>query len=100
MHTPWGVARTQQQLDEGVIWVETTNHGGILVEKASACRLLSEKACKIGVSWQDFLAFEQEQDMVVVFYEHPEWYIWAEEDLTGKIAEDLLRQSHPEYFST
>lgn len=99
MQTPWGVALTTLQLDEGVFWVETTEHGGILIEASQAKAALSEKALKIGQPWYDFIAFEQEHNMGVIFYEHPEWYPWAEEELTEKLAEDNLRQDHPDYFA-
>lgn len=98
MHTPWGDAQTKQQLDEGIFLVQTAQHGGLLVKISRAKELLSEKAVKIGIPWNDFLAFEQDHDMMVVFYEHPELYPWVEEELTAKFAEDSLRQHHPEYF--
>lgn len=97
-HTPWGFAHSQEQLDEGVLWVETVHHGGLLIEKTLARELLSAKARAIGMPWQDMLTFEQERAMAVVFYEHPEWYFWAEEELTKKLAEDLLHQFYPSYF--
>jgi Domain of unknown function (DUF7007) len=99
MQTPWGAALTTQQLDDGVFWVETAEHGGILIEAAQAKTLLSDKALTIGQPWQNFMAYEQEYDMMVIFYEHPEWYPWVEEELTEKLAEDSLRQHHPTYFN-
>lgn len=98
MHTPWGIAQTKQQLDEGVFWVKTAEHGGILIERAKAKEILSAKAISIGEDWNDFLAFEEEHAMMVVFYEHPELYPWVEDELTEKLAEDNLRKQHPEYF--
>ncbi|GHO95844.1 hypothetical protein KSF_058920 [Reticulibacter mediterranei] len=98
MQTPWGTSQMTQQLENGVFWVETATHGGLLIENAQAKTMLSEKALEIGQSWHDFIAFEQEHDMMVVFYEHPEWYPWVEEELTEKLAEDSLRQHHPQYF--
>ena len=98
MHTPWGVADTKQQLDEGVFWVQTAAHGGILIDISKATAILTDKAISIGKRWNDFLAFEQDHDMMVVFYEHPEFYPWVEVELTEKFAEDSLRRNHPEYF--
>jgi len=100
MQTPWGVAHTKQQFDEGVFWVQTAEHGGILIDAAKAKELLSDKAISIGQHWNDFLAFEQDHDMMVVLYEHPEFYPWTEEELTEKFAEESLRRDHPEYFTT
>lgn len=98
MQTPWGIALTKQELAEGIFWVETAEQGGLLIEQMQAQALLSEAALKIGQTWETFLVYEQEQDLPVVFYEHPELYPWAEEELTEKLAEDSLHLSHPEYF--
>lgn len=99
MQTPWGVTQMREQLDEGVFLVQTETHGGLLIEADKARTLLSEKARSIGQRWNDFLAFEQDYDMMVVFYEHPELYPWVEEELTLKFAEDSLRHYHPNYFA-
>ena len=98
MPTPWGGALTTQELAEGILWVETAEHGGLLIEAARARALLSEQALKIGQTWEHYLAYEQEHAMLVVFYEHPELYPWVEEELTERVAEDNLRLSYPEYF--
>ena len=99
MPTPWGKARTMQELAEGIFWVETADHGGLLIEKARARALLSEQALKLGQLWEQYVAYEQESAMAVVFYEHPELYPWAEEELTEKLAADSLRLSYPDYFA-
>ncbi|HEY0753903.1 MAG TPA: hypothetical protein VGD98_08090 [Ktedonobacteraceae bacterium] len=88
-----------QELAEGIFWVETANNGGLLIETAQAHALLSKEALKIGQPWEHFLVYEQEHDMPVVFYEHPELYPWVEEELTEKLAADTLRLFHPEYFA-
>lgn len=88
-----------QELTEGIFWVETADHGGLLIEVTQARALLSERALKIGQIWEHFLAYEQDRAMVVVFYEHPELYPWVEEELTEKLAEDNLRLSYPDYFA-
>jgi len=98
MLTPWGIALTTQELSAGIFWVETAEHGGLLIETAQARTLLSDPALKIGQFWENFLVYEQEHDMPVVFYELPDLYPWAEEELTEKLARDSLRLSHPEYF--
>jgi hypothetical protein len=98
MPTPWGIALTKQELAEGIFWVEAGEYGGLLITAAQARALLSEQARKIGLPWENFLVYEQERDMPVVFYEHPELYPWVEEELTEKLAADSLRLYHPEYF--
>ncbi len=98
MYTPWGKAETQWQLDEGIFLVETPEHGGLLVDCAKAETVLSAKARQIGKRWNNFLAFEQDADMLVVFYEHPDLYPWMEEELAEQFAEEGLRREHPDYF--
>ncbi len=97
---PWGKALSLQQLAEGVFWVETAHNGGLLVAIEWAQTFLSENARKIGRAWKNLLIYEQERDMPVVFYEHPELYPWAEAELTKKLAADSLRLSHAEYFGS
>ncbi len=100
MHTPWGVAQTKQQLAEDVFLVQTPDeHGGILISTTRAEEILSDRARTIGQIWHDFLAFEQEEAMMVVFYEHPELYPWVEEELTERFAEESVHQNYPGYFN-
>ena len=98
MSTPWGVALTVSLLDEGILWVQTAEHGGVLLEHMQAETLLSPKAMALGMDWHEFLAFEQNNAMQVVFYEHPELYPWAEEELIQPLAEASLRRTYPHYF--
>ncbi|HTK06452.1 MAG TPA: hypothetical protein VL485_04755 [Ktedonobacteraceae bacterium] len=100
MYTPWGIVRVKQQLAEDVFLVQTPDeqHGGILISTTRAEEILSDKARTIGQIWQEFLAFEQESAMMVVFYEHPELYPWVEEDLTARFAEESVREGYPGYF--
>jgi hypothetical protein len=98
MPTPWGSALKTRELAEGILWVETAEHGGLLIERERAQALLSARALRLGQNWEHYLAYEQDRAMVVVFYEHPELYPWVEEELTEKLAADTLRLSCPEYF--
>ena len=99
LSNPWGTALSSEKLADGVFWVETAENGGLLIETERARTFLSENALKIGQPWENFLAYEQEHDLPVIFYEHPELYPWAEEDLTEQLAADGLRLFHPEYFN-
>ncbi len=87
-----------QELAEGIYWIETADHDGLMIEAGQARELLSEQALKMGQVWENYLLYGQEYDMPVVFYEHPELYPWVEEELTEKLAADTLRLFHPEYF--
>ncbi len=99
MQTPWGVAHTVHILAEHIVLTETCEHGGLLIERTQANTLLSPQAVRLGKLWNSFLAFEQGDAMQVVFYEHPELYPWAEEDLIQELAEASLRATYPEYFA-
>lgn len=98
MYTPWGVAQSVELLDDGVFWVQPQEHGGLLIEHDKAETLLSAKAIAIGKWWNTFLAFEEDDAMLVVFYEHPELYPWAEEELIHNLAEECLHRMYPDYF--
>ncbi len=98
MPTPWGAALTVSLLEHGILWVQTAEHGGVLFDQAQVRILLSPQAIRLGVQWHEFIAFEQDEAIQVVFYEHPELYPWAEEDLIQQLAEESLRRTHPDYF--
>ena len=99
MLTPWGVALMVHVLDDGIFWVQTAEHGGVLLEQPQAEELLSAKARVLGIWWHEFLSFEQDDTLLVVFYEHPELYPWAEENLIQPLAESYLRANHLDYFN-
>ncbi len=99
MYTPWGIAQSVELLDDGVFWVQPAEHGGLLIEHTKVETLLSPKAIAIGTWWNTFLAFEEDGAMLVVFYEHPELYPWAEEDLIHNLAEECLQRVYPDYFT-
>ena len=99
MYTPWGVAQSVELLDDGVFWVQPQEHGGLLIESSKAETLLSAKAIAIGKVWNTFLTFEEDDAMLVVFYEHPELYPWAEEELIHTLAEECLHRVYPDYFN-
>lgn len=99
MLTPWGVALMVHVLDDGIFWVQTAEYGGVLLEQTQAGSLLSPKARALGTWWHEFLTFEQDDALLVVFYEHPDLYPWAEENLIHPLAETYLRATHPDYFN-
>jgi hypothetical protein len=97
MPSPWGNVTLKRELAPGVFDVSTAAHGGILVEKKKAKKLLSEKAMSIGSSWGNFLAYEEDCECAAVMYEHPEWYSGENAKME---AEATLRQFYPAYFQT
>lgn len=72
--TPWGKADTVHKLMKGVIEVGTPTHGGILVGRAVARKLLSPQAQCIGFSWGQYLAFEEDCACYAFIYENAAIY--------------------------
>lgn len=102
MPTPWGMAQMKEQSVEGVWWVSTNNHGGIMVSKKRATEL-SEKARNMGKMWGYFYTFEEDCDFAVVLYEHPEWHpTWDTRplDQIKETAKESLLRWNEAYFST
>jgi hypothetical protein len=98
MPTPWGEAQTIEECAPGVYSVTTAAHGGILIGKRRAKKLLSERAIKIGIPWRRYLAYEEDCDVAAVFYEHPEYGTWTDAKEMKEEAEQNLRRWYPEYF--
>jgi hypothetical protein len=98
--SPWGYVQWKRELAPGVVEVSTAAHGGILVEKERAKKLLSEKAIEIGSPWGNFLTYEEDCERAAVIYEHPEWYGAEKAKDVKKDAEAILRQFYPAYFQT
>ena len=71
--TPWGRADYQAVIAPGVAWVNTPGHGGFLIGKAVAAKILSPAACRAGANFGRFLAYEEDCDATIVLFEHPEW---------------------------
>src|SRR3990167_9593995 len=75
--TPWGKADSVYKICDRVLEVNTPGHGGILVGKAAARRLLSPKAQAVGFEWAQYIAFEEDCNWAGVVYEEPEIYAAA-----------------------
>lgn len=103
MITPWGKADYPDKLTHGVYSVDTPSHGGVLIGKRVARKLLSPRALTIGQPFGAYLAYEEDCDMAVVMYEKPEWFVEIirrhppAEEIKQRAAECLERW-HPEYF--
>lgn len=108
MNTPWGKADHVESPVRGVHFVSTPSHGGIMVSKELAERVLSDKARSLNVYggiYNGYYCFEEDCEWALVLYEHPEWE--AEEELqkttveeTKKNAEETIRYYYPTYFTS
>lgn len=114
MPTPWGKADSKYLITKGVYEVTTPGHGGILVGKAVARKLLSPKAIACGFPWASYYAFEEDCDWSAFVYEQPEIYTkaWSEHNpITSKEnpekytaeavkadAMESLKRWHEDYF--
>lgn len=76
MPTPWGKADGKHKICDGVYSVTTPGHGGILVGKKAARKLLSDRALKVGFAWGSWYAFEEDCACSVFIYEQTK--LWAE----------------------
>jgi hypothetical protein len=72
VNTPWGISDSKTTLARGVSWVGTPSHGGFLVTKTAANKLLSAAAIKRGREFGAYLAFEEDCDAAIVLLELPQ----------------------------
>lgn len=69
MQTPWGASDYQEKLAEGMWWVGTPGHGGLMIGKAEARRKLTPEAQACGRPFGNWLCYEEDCDYAVPFYE-------------------------------
>ena len=108
MHTPWGVSSRQTHITNGVWFVETARHGGILVRRLVAHTLLSPEAITRGQSWGSWLAYEEDCDWSLFAYEQPLLYAAACTEPSSpprtaeeiqQVARECLSVWHPDYLA-
>lgn len=76
MPTQWGKADDVKPLAEGTYFVQTPSHGGVMMGKTVAQRHLTAPARAVGKLWaNNWLTFEEDCELAVVIYEHPEWFL-------------------------
>lgn len=68
--SPWGKLQSCDKVADGIYWVTTASHGGVLVDSSLAAKLSSYarstgKVCCSG----GFLAFEEDCDWAIPFFE-------------------------------
>jgi hypothetical protein len=80
-HSPWGAIQSREKITEGVCWVSTARHGGLMVTRKAAEKYLSAKAieCAFPGIAGDYICFEEDCSYAVALFEHPEWLRKMEE---------------------
>lgn len=104
MPTPWGRANLVYHLADGVLWVSTPSHGGLMVGKGVARAKLTPRARMVGTVWANYYTFEEDCQYAVCFLERLEWhramYVAdgrpAPEDTNRH--EETVRRWEPGYF--
>lgn len=74
-YSPWGPVQDRTPIAEGVSWVSTASHGGLMVTSKAASKYLSAKAVEVAYPGQcgNYVCFEEDCSYAVAFYERPEW---------------------------
>lgn len=83
----WGPDVGFDQVQPGVFDVETSCHGGFLVDKHTAQTFLTPVARRHGNPVGSFLAYEEDCDAMIVLFEHPEL---LSRRVTKKVMNELL----------
>jgi len=97
--TPWGRAQYSQQLERGVTWYGTAEHGGLSVSLSWAEGNLTRHAMYLGKFWGGKLWYEKNRACSIVFLEHPK--LGQRRDgrpVDNTKAEAVVRRWHSIYF--
>ena len=71
-NSPWGEVQHALVVMPQVYFVSTASHGGIMLTEKRAKKVLSPAAIKRGRKWGNYLCYEEDCDMDMIVYEHPE----------------------------
>lgn len=94
--TPWGTVWSWSEVIDGVFWISTPIHGGLVIDLALAEATLSAQAKAFGSVCGRWLCFEEDCEVCIPLFEHPEW---APTKSRLRIAE-WIRACFPDYFSS
>jgi len=76
-YSPWGPVQDRTPIVDGVSWVSTASHGGLMVTRKAASKYLSQRAIEVafpgGGETASYVCFEEDCSYAVAFYERPEW---------------------------
>lgn len=74
MNTPWGKSDHIEKVADGVQWVSTPGHGGLMIKEEVALEKLSEAAREVGEWFNGYLCYEEDIAWVVPLWEAQEWW--------------------------
>lgn len=94
--TPWGEVWTWQRVIDGVFWVSTPAHGGLLIAVSLAEEMLTEHARAFGTVCDSWLCFEEDCEVSIPLFERPAWGSGKYDRL--RIAQSI-RLYFPSYFA-
>jgi hypothetical protein len=81
MNSPWGSVQDKITIEPGFYMVSTASHGGIMIKKEKALKILSDAAIKFSEAFGIYLCFEEDILVEVVLWE-----------LLGTKYDDLLEE--------
>ena len=90
MNTPWGKADYIKNVAPCAYWVGTPGHGGLMIARGTAKKVLTAACVKRGQVFSGYLAYEEDCQYALVAYERPEWFIREGRD-ADKVKEDALK---------
>lgn len=87
--TPWGKVQTQRDVTEGITWVSTAGHGGLVLSDAKL-REMPERYRKLNV-YGTGRYFEEDCEWALVVHALPHYFTTQELDA----AKDTVRAFYP-----
>ena len=73
MNTPWGKSDQVTKIENGVSWVSTPSHGGLMISAGASQKYLTPKALAFGERYGAYIAFEEDCAYAVAFFQNPQW---------------------------
>jgi hypothetical protein len=107
MPTPWGKADSAHKVADGIYCVSTPSHGGYMVGKAIARERLSSEAQAAGMTWGNWVCYEEDcqwavlADAMVEVQRHAGRY-WDTQKMDETFEAHILhtlKQWEPEYYA-
>lgn len=102
--SPWGAVQYCEEMNEGIYFVETAGHGGIMIETEYAKEILSPEALRCGFKENGYLNFEEDCAAAVAQREFLDKEIWKIPDYVKDKTEyedslnDSIKRYFPEYW--
>ena len=70
-HSPWGSVQNVTTLMRGVSIVGTAGHGGMMIGKGAAARMLSHEAIAVGLNFGPYICYEEDCEINVPLVDSP-----------------------------